>query len=665
MKKSFTLAAAMLCIAAGAYAQAVIESDVTLTMPYDISDEIGGESAVEIAGATVTLADEAMNTCGLPWGSGTTVTLMDGAKIVMFDSPDTWYPNPDDSPYEEPVMWGDNMKDPSTGSYVTEVEWNLIVSGDATLDLDSKCTLGGTIVVDSACTLTILCGDSTKINADFFGSKGTVALRYKEGAKNETVLFGTTFPSATSHGCYGTYNNMSSKCYCSIPWTLDVEDGMLLKADDMISLPIVEGRFSVYAPRTILLRPAVNHSYDIISMTGGDPDNTSLHFELFPGETLAINGPIDWYGRYVYARNRGVWINSQVPTFVNMLNEISVRQSNDGFVGGNGILGCGIACKDGTTSHIYPGAALGLIGELRVQGDVYMYRNNSLDVEIGGGGRHDRLTVEGDGTCYVSGTNTRIWMNLTDEFYANPVAGNYKVIDAAHFVDNTVYVTDTTGTRFADLAEDVQTAIVDSVLNDSVLTFPNSTKTFEELRDSLKAAWAYMFENFQDPTKKHRDTLFYNITKIDTTDAYVSQSIDWKANTRDNGTACDSLPAGYSWYPLEWNDTYASIKDTNETAFNDTIAAKLKALREINFFTKGMIAIYGPGYQEDKVVERPADNPESIEAMIQRGEKRVVNSCIYDAEGRAMGGYAKGLNILRTVYSDGTVTTEKIYSEGD
>ena len=674
MKKHFYLAAAaLLSMAATVNAQdIVISEDMELTDPASWGTHFEGARDVTIAGATVTFANEGMNTTAFHPFHVDTVRLYNGAKIVMFDSPDTWYPNPDEDPSLD--VFGAAEFDDGNGSMMTEVGYRFKIMGDATIVCDSKCTLGGKVMSEDGVesTLTLIVGDSTKINIDFMGFTGTLKLQYREEAKNQTVLFGTSFPSATTadlrghaSGCTGQYNNMSSKCYCSIPWSLEVPDGCLLKADDMISLPRVFGRFSVYAPRTILLRPSVDHVYEIINMEGGNPDNTGLHFELFPGETVTINGPINWQGRYVYARNRGVWINSQEPTFSNMQNEVSVRQSNNGFVGGNGILGCGIACKDGTTSHIYPGAALGLIGELRVQGDVYMYRNNSLDVEIGGGGRHDRLTVEGEGTCYVSGTNTRIWMELTEDFYKNPVAGNYKVMNASKFVDNTVYFTDTTGTRFKDLAVEIQDAIVDSVLTDSVLTFPNSTKTFDELKDSLKGAWANMFEQFQDPTKKHRDTLFYHITKIDTTGSEVSQAIEWMTNTREDGTRCDSLPEGYSWYPLEWNQTYASIKDTNEVAFNDTIAAHLKALRETNFFTKGVIALYGPGYEEDKIVNRPADEPNSIEAAILNGEKTVVSSCIYTEDGKAVGGYVKGVNILRTVYSDGTVTTTKVYSEGD
>lgn len=666
MKKHFYLAAAaLLSMAATMNAQDVITEDMEVTDPASWGTHFSSND-VTIAGATVTFANEAMNTSAFHTLFVDTVRLYNGAKIVMYDSPDYWYPdpvnNPDMSGYESDL--GD-----ADANLMTETNYNFKIMGDATIVCDSKCTLGGKVMSEDGAesTLTLVVGDSTVINIDFMGFTGTLKLQYREEAKNQTVLFGANFPSATTgdlrgHAtkCTGQYNNRSSKCYCSIPWTLEVPDGVLLKSDNMISFPVVNGNFSIYSPNTILFRPKVDCVYNLISVTGGDPDNANLNFELFPGETVTINGPVDWHGRYVYARNRGVWINSQVPTFSNMQNEISVRQSNDGFVGGNGILGCGIACKDGTTSHIYPGAALGLIGELRVQGNVYMYTNNSLDVELGGGGRHDRLTVEGDGTCYVSGEYTRIWMNLTDEFYQDPVAGNYKVMNAANFVDNTEYVTDTIGKRFGELEVAEQDAIVDGLIA------ADTTGTFTvEVRDSLLQSWQNLFEQFETPSRKTRDTIFYLIERVDTLSSYVSQNINWMSNTREDGTRCDSLPEGYSWYPLEWNDKYASIKDTNEVAFNDTIAAHLKALRETNFFTKGVIAIYGPGYEEDKIVERPADNPESIEAAILNGEKTVVSSCIYTEDGKAVGGYVKGVNILRTVYSDGTVTTTKVYSEGD
>lgn len=673
MKKSFTLAAAMLCIATGAYAQAVIESDVTLSMPYSYSDEIGGEATVEIAGATVTLGDEAMNTCALPFGSGTSITLMDGAKIVMFDSPDTWYPNPEDPTYEEPAIWGDDMKDAATGSYVTEIPWNLIVSGDATIELDSKCTLGGTIQVDSACTLTLVCGDSTKINADFSLSKGKVSLKYKEGAKNQTVLFGGTFPGMCPTCKTVAWSNASCKCWDPIAWVLEVEDGMLLKVVDNAhtAFPEIYGKHSIETPRTLTLRPNVDFTYDFITYSGGgltynNGNPNGYHFELFSGANVTMTGIIDYTCQDFYIRNKyvGLWINSDpnVPTLKNQNGSISVR-NNDGFVGGIGTISSGIACKDGTTTHIIPGEGYNQIGDLTILGSIWLGNNNAIDVDFGANGLSDRLMMpNAEGACNISGANTRLWINMLDEFYTAPKAGNYKIVNAANFVPNTVYFTDTTGTRFSELDPATQSEIANRVVFvDSLITFPYTQLDNQGLVDSLMTAWANLFEQFANPQKKDRDTLFCHITKIDTTGSEVSQKVVWKTNTRENGTSCDSLPEGFSWYPVEWDELYA--------ANPDTIAVLRDSLISKNFFERGVITIYSKDWTEVSARENVYVNldPNAIEEVGLPAENhgRIVSSQIYTTDGLAVPSYVKGLNIIRTKYEDGTVVTEKLYSEGN
>ena len=177
-KKFYLAAAAFLMAATGVNAQSVIMEDVTRDMPW--SWDMGDDS-VTIAGATVTLVDEAMNTCGLPFGDGTKIVLTDGAKIVMFDSPDTWYPDPANSNFPESVGASD-VSDPTTSALVTAVPWNLRLDGNATIVADSKCVFDGTVTGSGELTLEI--GDSTILNADFYGFTGKLIIKYKDGAKN-------------------------------------------------------------------------------------------------------------------------------------------------------------------------------------------------------------------------------------------------------------------------------------------------------------------------------------------------------------------------------------------------------------------------------------------------------------------------------------------------
>ncbi|MBR3896085.1 MAG: hypothetical protein IKJ42_03565 [Bacteroidaceae bacterium] len=665
MKKHFYLAAAaLLSMAATVNAQdIVISEDMEVTDPASWGTHFEGARDVTIAGATVTFANEGMNTVAFHPFYVDTVRLYNGAKIVMFDSPDTWYPNPDEDPSLD--VFGAAEFDDGNGSMLTEVGYRFKIMGDATIVCDSKCTLGGKVMSEDGVesTLTLVVGDSTKINIDFMGFTGTLKLQYREEAKNQTVLFGGTFPGTCPNCKQYAWSNSSSKCWCAMPWSMEVVDGTLLKVHDNAhtAFPEIRGRHSIYAPRTLTLRPLTDFTYDFDTYSGGG----DVHLELFAGANTTLTGIIDFTCKDFYVRNKyvGVWINSDpsVVTLANQSGSISVR-NNDGFVGGIGNIGGGIACKDGITTHIIPGEGYNLIGDLTVQGNVSLGNNNAIDVDFGGNGASDRLMMPNpEGACYISGTNTRLWINMLDEFYANPKAGNYKIVNAANFVPNTVYTTDTTGTRFRDLAADIQDAIVDSVLTDSVLTFPNSTKTFDELKDSLKNAWGYMFEQFQDPTKKHRDTLFYNITKIDTLDAQVNQNVVWMTNTREDGTACDSLPEGYSWYPVEWDEMYAATPDT--------IAVLRDSLVNKQFFERGVITIYSKDFTEVDARKNEFVNMDASaieEVMVEnKNHGKVVSSQIYTEDGKAVGGYVKGVNILRTVYSDGTVTTTKVYSEGD
>ena len=177
MKKHFYLAAAaLLSMAATMNAQDVITEDMEVTDPASWGTHFSSND-VTIAGATVTFANEAMNTSAFHTLFVDTVRLYNGAKIVMYDSPDYWYPdpvnNPDMSGYESDL--GD-----ADANLMTETNYNFKIMGDATIVCDSKCTLGGKVMSEDGAesTLTLVVGDSTVINIDFMGFTGTLKLQY-------------------------------------------------------------------------------------------------------------------------------------------------------------------------------------------------------------------------------------------------------------------------------------------------------------------------------------------------------------------------------------------------------------------------------------------------------------------------------------------------------
>ena len=141
-------------------AQTVFDKDITITEPYEIADYNNSETHVVIDGATVTFGNEAMNTCGLPFGDGTQIILENGAKLVFFNSPDNWYPDPESDANED---FADYMYD-ANSNIITSVLYNFVVEGSATIVCDSKCHFGGTVCGGGE--LTLFVGDSTIINND-------------------------------------------------------------------------------------------------------------------------------------------------------------------------------------------------------------------------------------------------------------------------------------------------------------------------------------------------------------------------------------------------------------------------------------------------------------------------------------------------------------------
>lgn len=649
MKRKFYFAAAALLMAATMNAQQVIDSDTEFTDPASWGSHVF-ESDIIVAGATVTFANEAMNTSAFHSLYVDTVRLYNGAKIVMYESPDTWYPNPEDPALES---YSSDLYD-AEGNVMTAMNYNFKVMGEATIVCDSKCRIGGTITSeegDTTSVLNLIVGDSTVLAANFNGFFGDVNVIYRDNAKNQVLHLGDGFPG-TCHKCGNNYTRASSAvCWDGIPFVLNLPDNILLKVYDSnlhMAYPGMTGKHINIDNGTghIFFRHNQDWTYSFGTVTGG---SDARNLELYAGGNATLVDDIAYIGKWTYPRNCGVWINGEDSILTGTINEVSVRNSG-GFVGGNGILACGISMKEGAGRDIVPGEGYFLTGDLTVGGSVYLNNNNGLILDFNGNGDYDRLVVSGarDPKCYISGANTRIYVNILDGFHTNPVAGDYQVVVADEFVPNTVYITDTTGVRFRDWEG------ADAFLDNLIAADTTGTYTVEK-RDSLMNAWGYMFENFKNPSKKDRDTLFCNITKIDTLDAIVSQAVDFRSNKKEDGTYWNVLPEGYSYYPLDIYEQYGGDSVRADSAGKAMISEK--------FFARGIISIYGPGYKEEVVkVNRPG--AESIKGVLPV-ERKVVSSQIYNADGIAVPVAGKGVNIVRTVYSDGTIDTRKLIADGE
>lgn len=447
MKRNFYLAAAAMLVLAATdvKAQAVIDSDYTAEVPFDESD-YAGEADVVIAGATVTFAYEAMNICGLPYGDGTSITMVDGSKIIMHNTADSWFPDPEN---DENIDMGfsDYLIDMNTSAVITHMPYNFIIDGAATIVCDSKCRIGGSI--SGAGDLTVVVGDSTVIAFDYSGFKGELTFEYRDDAEAEKVLFGSSF-TGTCESCGVSFTaGGSTRCWDAIYWDMKVPNGVTLTQFDEgagIAFSTIDGRCSIDAPGSIVFfRTKEDWTYDLESVTGGSEART---LEYYLRGNVTINKPIDFNCYDVYLRNggSGIWVNTEEPCFVNVVKggivgKVSAR-NNEGFVGGDGIIACNIGHAEGRTAFLRPGATWEAIGDLTVNGDVTWYRDHCIEIDFGAGGASDRLLI--GGTCNFQGepeaggakanTNNRLWINLSKDFYTKPVAGDYKIIDANEFI---------------------------------------------------------------------------------------------------------------------------------------------------------------------------------------------------------------------------------------
>ena len=127
------------------------------------------------------------------------------------------------------------------------------------------------------------------------------------------------------------------------------------------------------------------------------------------------------------------------------------------------------------------------------------------------------------------------------------------------------------------------------------------------------------------------------------------QSLVVLANKLENGNSCDSLPEGYSWYPLEWD---------NEGYSDEELATKKNELMSEKFFTKGIISIYGPNYKEGTVVNDVVNGIDDVK--IDNIGKKIIETRIYTLDGCEVIYPEMGINIVRYKYEDGSIESKKI-----
>lgn len=537
-KKFYTLGTVLMAAAMSVSAQSVIDSDVTFDCPFDEGD-YAGESMITISNATVTMENEYLNTCGLPFlNVGDVVVLSDGGKVKFFDSPETAYPDPEAA---AELGWGDYMLS-SDGTAVTEMPFNWVIEGEGNeIYLDSHSTMGGTITGTG--TLTIYVGNQNKINFDSWYEStsttaapqftGTLILKTLDGYTCDTLWCGSNFPGHSTDGV--AYNKPSGQ-WAGVPFWMDVtglNNPVLVHGSNYSSWPAIKGECTLYSPRTHMFRNPVECYYDAV-VNGG---NEGYDFEMYPGALMALNKPVNAASRYAYLRQGQLLLfNSKEASFSNNVSGISARH-RDSRYGGDGWVDAGISGKDGNTVLVQPGhSGPNSIGTL-VAKSVWLYNNNGLDLDFDGQSA-DKLAVTD--SANFTGAYTRVWLNLMNDFFTNTKTGNYSVLDGKCVIGMEA-INDTVGYYVVD------SAMTYAVWNEAAQDFADTVTYYP----NIKKYGAYKDNNGGN---RELDTMMYwgpgtggygtpeayvpNPNKVD----YATWQVDYSARLRDSLNAIVYVP---------------------------------------------------------------------------------------------------------------------------
>lgn len=715
MKKRFySIFAVAAAVAVSANAQAVIDADMEIAYPADEGD-FAGETDIIIAGATVTFANEAMNTCAFPFTNGNeTVTLMEGGKVKFFDSPETAYPNPRDFTDMEGANWSTYMQN-GDGSDVTAIPFNWIIEGTGNeIYLDSYCTLGGTL--SGTGDVTIYCGNKNTINFNcYFASNtaapeftGTLYLKTLDGYSCDTITFASGWPGSSADGI--SYTKTSGQ-WGSIPFTMDITGAgspVLYVASGHSAWPKITGEGTIYiGNRFAFWRNRLPSYYDV-TIEGGASGNND--FEIYPGATIAFNAPVTAINRYAYHRTgQLLLINSQVPSFSNIANGFSLRDKN-GSIGGDGYIDTSVGGKDGSTINVYPGHdGANSIGVLTVK-SLWLYNNNGVAFDFDGQTSDKIVSVD---SANFSGSNTRVWLNLMENFLDNPKVGNYKMLDgkcvtAMQPVNDTLgyYVVDSvmsyihvptgdTITYYSKIFRGMGNREIDTLAFWGLGTgtgadyVPSPNKISAEdwqlgtySADARAAIEARQFMPYTNDTIKYLDENGHKLTGTDLPilgayDFIYNFNLDVKNNAMKlKQPTGDSLSIARDFFHFTFKNTetdpetneektvmrYTTNRFTRTTfAENGVDTVKTEYWFDFTyFFTNGVIALCSEEYPEVDLNREYNNGPSDINT-VNKETHAVLNRTIYTIDGKRVNTYVKGLNIVTTRYTDGTIETKKVF----
>jgi hypothetical protein len=79
------------------------------------------------------------------------------------------------------------------------------------------------------------------------------------------------------------------------------------------------------------------------------------------------------------------------------------------------------------------------------------------------------------------------------------------------------------------------------------------------------------------------------------------------------------------------------------------------------FFTDGVIALCSEEYPAVDLTQDPVNGSVSGIGTINKEVKAVAARTILSLDGKRLNTYAKGLNIVKTRYTDGTVEVKKVF----
>lgn len=422
-KKLYTLAIAALAGAASANAQStyVLNKDATCTLPFEMEDWNDPKGLV-IAGATLTMSEFYLNTCGLPFTSGEPITLSNGGKVKFFDNPDAAYPLAADSDFPDMMML--NGKD------VEELPFNWVIEGDGNeIYLDSYCTMAGSITGSGSVTIygtdkNIFKFTCVNKNNPFATFQGTIIFKALPGYTFNTITIGETFNPGyhndTDAGALekGTYAPGDAKFDVT-----GLNNPTISFNYNRPYVPAIVGNAEVYVSKFPYLNGNFTGTtvYDVVF--NSNPDNTKDAVELYGGN-IVFNKPLNVYGPNVFVRSAAeVYINSEEAWGSNIASGLSQRGT--GITGGTGYMDTDYAPNTGRQNTLSAGYPYDAIGTFTIK-NTYMLPGNIVRFDLDGD-RCDVLNMTGKYTMNAGDNN--VVLGLKPEYFLSAKPGNYKVIN--------------------------------------------------------------------------------------------------------------------------------------------------------------------------------------------------------------------------------------------